>query len=56
MKGHISRKFGFSKEAAVAQVQLESQNPHLPAAMRPAASPVKITGEVRKKPGFFASL
>jgi hypothetical protein len=22
------------------------QNPHLPAAMRPAASPVKITGEV----------
>jgi hypothetical protein len=50
-----------------AGVEVESQNPHLPAAMRPAASPVKITGEVseaaaagqnstKKEPGFFASL
>ena len=28
-------------------VEMISQHPHLPAAMRPAASPVKITGEVR---------
>src|ERR1700722_14332440 len=41
IRGHISRKLGFSKEAAVARVELESQNPHLPAAMRPASSPVK---------------
>jgi hypothetical protein len=32
-------------------LQLESQNPHLPAAMRPASSPVKVTGEVRSQAG-----
>jgi hypothetical protein len=48
----------------VARFHLESRNPHLPAASRPAASPVKITGEVseaaaaghhdtKKEPGFF---
>ena len=31
----------------VARLQVEPQNPHhLPAAMRPASSPVNITGEV----------
>ena len=37
--------------ADIAQLQLESQNPHLPAAMRPASSPVKVTGEVRSQAG-----
>jgi hypothetical protein len=38
-----------AKEGELAGVQVEAQNPHLPAALRPAASPVKVTGEVVTK-------
>ena len=40
----------------VAQLHLESQHPHLPAAEPAGLLSRKITGEVRNEPGFFASL
>jgi len=53
MRGYLSRKFGFSKEDGGFEgkrtepkiyepgFEVESQHPHLPAALRQAASPVK---------------
>ena len=45
------RRWLSSRTADSARAQpafaMRSQNPHLPPAMRPAASPVKVTGEVK---------
>src|SRR5258708_38054522 len=41
LRSRMTQKKTAKKRGEAAQVHLESRHPHLPAAMRPAASPVK---------------